>query len=151
MATTPLEDGVTHINIYSKGETLLGQMLSNFYYSPFLHPVYGAFASVEGFWYWLKTGKLHDDLRQLYGHQAKKVGKTYDVVGVVGFDNHIRMAIACKLLHNRDILEELIESDLPFKHYYYYGEKDNAKVIELPEYEWMCEFYEEQRAYVKGA
>jgi hypothetical protein len=48
----PEEDGVTHINIYSKGKTELGRWLTNFSYSPFNHPEYGKFLSMEGFWYW---------------------------------------------------------------------------------------------------
>ena len=46
----PLNDGVDHINIYSRGKTQLGRMLSNFYLSPFNHPVYGGFNTVEGFY-----------------------------------------------------------------------------------------------------
>jgi len=32
----PEEDGITHINIYSKGKTDLGRMLSNFAKLPFI-------------------------------------------------------------------------------------------------------------------
>jgi len=50
-------DGVTHINIYSKGKTKLGRLLTNFAHTPFTHAEYGQFASVEGFWYWIRDGK----------------------------------------------------------------------------------------------
>jgi len=48
------EDGVTHINIYSKGRTTLGQMLSNFEDSPFTCED-GNFRSIEDYWYWLSV------------------------------------------------------------------------------------------------
>jgi hypothetical protein len=53
MDIKPSEDGVTHINVYSRGNTELGRLLSNFAHTPFSHPEFGEFASVEGFWYWL--------------------------------------------------------------------------------------------------
>ena len=42
----PIDEGVTHINIYSKSKLELGKLLSNFAKTPFTHPVYGEFASV---------------------------------------------------------------------------------------------------------
>lgn len=30
----PLEDGITHINVYSKGATELGRLLTNFAHTP---------------------------------------------------------------------------------------------------------------------
>lgn len=55
---TPANDGVTHINSYSKSRCEIGRMLSNFY----LHNVntpYGVFPSVEAYWSYLKTGNEH--------------------------------------------------------------------------------------------
>lgn len=49
----PKMDGVTHINIYSKGKTQLGRVASNFAYFPFEIPNDGRFSSVEGYWHWL--------------------------------------------------------------------------------------------------
>jgi hypothetical protein len=47
MDIKPSEDGVTHINVYSRGNTELGRLLSNFAHTPFSHPEFGEFASVE--------------------------------------------------------------------------------------------------------
>lgn len=145
----PLEDGITHINIYSKGETEVGRMLSNFYHSPFIHPVYGKFASIEGFWYWLKTGKKIKTLKTLYGANAKKVGRQHEDVHIDRFDDHIKIALACKMAYNPDIVLKVCQSDLPFEHYYYYGERDNPKVYNLPQYKWLCDWFEEYRTEVK--
>jgi hypothetical protein len=43
------DDGITHINIYSKGKTELGRWLSNFTYHP-IETEDGKFDSVEGYW-----------------------------------------------------------------------------------------------------
>lgn len=67
------DDGITHINVYSKGKTELGRLLSNFSHTPF----YGndiLFNSVEGWWQWFTTGKEYDYLKYLYGFKAKKRG-----------------------------------------------------------------------------
>jgi hypothetical protein len=37
--TDPTTDGIDHINIYSKGYTKLGRLLSNFTKSEFTHPI----------------------------------------------------------------------------------------------------------------
>ena len=51
----PNEDGITHINICSKGKTELGRLLSNFAHTPFWLQGAGRFESVEGYWFWLGT------------------------------------------------------------------------------------------------
>ena len=56
--TDSTTDGIDHINIYSKGYTKLGRLLSNFTKSEFTHPIYGHFMSVEGFWYYIKLEKI---------------------------------------------------------------------------------------------
>jgi len=43
-----MSDGVTHINIYSKGKTSLDRALSNFAHTP-IETVDGKFASIEGY------------------------------------------------------------------------------------------------------
>lgn len=139
MKLDPTLDGIDHINIYSKGRTELGRMLSNFAHSPFTHPEYGSFTSIEGFWYWMKTGKKHDTLRTLYGFKAKDVGKKLDTVQCDEFNDEIIEAIRCKLRQNRNILRLLTESYLPFEHYYWYGDVHNPKVYNLPQYKWMID------------
>ena len=151
MKLDPTLDGIDHINIYSKGRTEIGRMLSNFSYSPFTHPRYGYFKSVEGFWYWLKTGKRVEILRNLYGFNAKREGKIHGVVECENFNQEILEAIRCKLRQNRFILEMLVESNLPFEHYYWYGSIDNPKVYNLPEYNWMIDEIDRIRTVCKEA
>lgn len=135
----PRLDGIEHINIYSKGKTEVGRMLTNFAYSPFSHPEYGSFVSVEGFWYWLRNGKQHDRLRTMYGFRAKEFGKQFESVGCATFQEDVLEAIRCKLRQNRNILKMLVDSTLPLEHYYWYGDINNPKVYDLPKYKWITD------------
>lgn len=145
------QDGVDHINIYSKGETELGRLLSNFACTPFtidwMPPGgYKRFASVEAQWYWmLATGYtpqtrnaiLNNDLaeevatlRTLCGFAAKKAGRV--LVEKTGrnhdpdselFRSDIHQAFWAKVKFTEGLATKLRESTLPFEHYYVYGGK----------------------------
>lgn len=149
---TPATDGITHINIYSQGVTELGRMMSNFYYSPFNHPIHGMFNSVEGYWYWLKTRK--EELRILSGLSAKQAGRAYmkdisaqplienaplffnlyetdkqrsenisEELSETLFQSYIEIALLSKVNSNTKLGLLLKESTLPFKHYYVMPER----------------------------
>lgn len=139
MCWNPEEDGVTHINIFTRGKTKLGRFLTNLSLSPFHHPQYGRFASVEGLWYWLSTGMKHDELRDFLGFEAKSYGKKLERVEMdpEEFQAAIKKGITAKLLANPQMLNAMINTDLPFAHYYvYYG-----KVVEAG-HDWLVEYHE---------
>lgn len=136
----PEKDGVNHINVYSKGKTELGRLLTNFADTPFKHPVHGWFRTVEGFWYWLKTGKQYEDLRNMEGWEAKMLGRKWPAVEVENFDNTIKTAIRAKLIHNPHILRLLLDNELPLAHYYVVRGS-----IKQAGYEWINEYYMEVR------
>jgi len=126
---------IDHINIYSKSEHELGRMLSNFYRCdvPTRH---GTFKSVEGYWYWLKTND--NKLRTMSGYEAKSYGSslvpTYKY-NEKDFKSDIIYAIFMKIKGNEKIERKLVNSTLPFKHYYVY----DKKIIDLPEYQWIVD------------
>jgi hypothetical protein len=147
----PEQDGITHINIYSRGKTKLGRLLSNFAYAPFTLGNAGTFASVEAYWYWLLTGS--EQVRSLFGFSAKQVGKrilsqkgfTEINSGLQGFKDCIRNAFTQKLAENPDIEKLLLVSELPLTHYYVFnGKKKEAG------YEWQVKFWENLRSKLKG-
>lgn len=148
----PTEDGVTHINTYSKGKTELGRMLSNFAYSPFVYAPYGKFNSVEGFYYWYLTGQKHDDLRTLSGSYAKVQGRKYEVdrtEHVLSEDTIEIMqgAMICKIAQNKKLQEMLISSTLEFTHYYvYFGKVINP----FDGYDWFSDTLEDIRTALKS-
>lgn len=159
----PSEDGITHINVYSKGHTDLGKLLTNFCLSPFTHTQHGDFTSVEGYWYWrslMNTALLNDiePLRKLHGFKAKEYGKnirkklesqSITINQDDNFKDDILEAIRCKLRQNKNILSLLCQSDLPLVHYYYYGSQDNAKVHIVSEFDWQIEEIERIRNVTK--
>lgn len=143
----PEEDGVTHINIYSKAQTELGKFLTNFSYSP-IDTEDGYFASIEAYWYWLGTTHPEKDkLRKLSGFKAKQIGrdlKALDWQDSPEFKRKICTAISIKLL-NSSFLHEFTNSKLIFCHYYNYG----GKVVEPNEGKWVIEHIEKLRQMLK--
>lgn len=149
----PNEDGVTHVNVYSKGKTQLGRLLTNFAFTPFKHPSYGHFASMEAFWYWLSTGMQHNKLRSLYGSSAKTVGRQLERVQNVRFEEEITQAIICKLEQTSEIQTLFKQTKpLPLAHYYVYGVGDNARIIQKPEHAWQLDVMEKcwQETYARA-
>lgn len=145
----PEEDGITHINIYSKGATDLGRWLTNFAHVPFTHPTYGEFNSIEALWYYASTGFQHEHLRELSGFNAKQVGKKIPKVGIVTdgtedsseFASIIKTGIRAKLIANPKMLGALIDTHLPLAHYYVYG----GKAVHAG-YEWIVLYIEDIRS-----
>lgn len=144
----PELDGIDHINIYSKGKTELGRFLSNFSYSP-INTEDGKFNSIEGYWYWLSTGKKFEKLRVLYGYKAKQVGeylrKNNRFKYEPNFQDKIIKAIKIKLDTYKKYRELLLYTRLPLKHYYVYGVPGNQVIIEPNEQRWVVESIEKYR------
>jgi hypothetical protein len=149
MKYDPDLDGIDHINVYSKGRTELGALLSNFANTPFKHPVYGHFSSVEGFWYYIKTGFQHDTLRRLYGASAKTAGGRFVPIAIneEQFKTLICEAIREKIIQTPQLKQLLIKSTLlPFAHYYVYG----SKVIPVTKHDWQIEYISKLRIELQG-
>jgi hypothetical protein len=147
----PHYDGVDHINVYSRGRTVLGQELSNFAHQSLQHPKYGFFASVEALWYWLSTGMQHDHLRRLYAASAKTAGIRLAIVPMdqAQFNDTIRDGLRLKIVQNPKLYESLKKSTLPLRHYYVYGA--NPFVIrESKKHLWQMVCLEEIRSQLKN-
>lgn len=133
----PEEDGITHINIYSKGQTSLGRWLSNFTYVPLITED-GAFSSVEGYWYWLLCDHPDkDQLRLTHGFYAKKLGrklKAKDWDDSEEFKNKIKK---CLLIKANLVVDMFDDNMLPFEHYYVYA----GKVVQPKEGQWIVDFF----------
>lgn len=141
------KDGETHINIYSQAETSLGVWLSNFTYCPIKILEDGEFNSIEGYWYWLLC--KDDRLRQEIGFGAKRLGRSLIAEPVDDklsdeFKNKIKSALDLKIKSNQDRMKEFYESELPFAHYYVYG---NKKID--AGYKWILEHFENRRKELK--
>lgn len=146
LVLTPEDDGKTHLNIYSQGKTKLGKDLSNFGHFPFVHKEHGAFASVEGYWYWLT--RQDDRLRHAHGFQAKELGRSLPEVKrwhSEKFESLIKEALAAKLDRNPGMAKALAETTIPLTHYYakYYDGK--LKVTQPQGSDFILAFFEEYR------
>jgi hypothetical protein len=147
----PMADGVEFINIWINGKTELGQYLSHFYKSPFIHPVLGPFNSMEGFWHYIRNGAKDDSLRTLSGMAAKNHGKRLECQYVANFQEIITAANFYKIEQNLMIKNLLVESDLPFMHYYLFTpvKADHSTVepivINISNNAWLIDSFEEIR------
>ena len=159
----PQEDGVTHINVYSKGKTRLGQLLSNFAHTPFHHPTYGYFASVEAFWYWYSAWTRFevkfDALRATHGFQAKKMGLTLreeqlqlktPLPAAIDFEQQVKTALLAKLEENVELRNKLSRNTLPLIHYYTWGEGQNVKITYPQTNLYILDYLEKLSRFYKG-
>lgn len=143
----PKEDGVSHINIYSKGSTALGRFLSNFSDCR-IHTEDGYFRTIEGYWYWLAVGD--DRLRKTSGWESKKLGRELmapDWPKTEGFEQKIMKAIMIKMQTPWCVNQLIRSGTKPFYHYYVYG----SKVVIVKDGLWMINLITEFRdELVKG-
>lgn len=145
----PNEDGKTHINVYSKGKTKLGRMLSNFHELP-VETIDGEFSSIEGYWYWLGAARVdeREALRELSGYDAKEIGRLLqdedEKIDEDLFRSKIKRAIWGKIVQD-PIIDSFISSDLPFEHYYVYGGQPQQGPGQ-----WIMDFLERFRSYLQN-
>lgn len=128
MSYNPAEDGITHVNAYSRSKSEIGRALSNFAHAPFTCED-GWFASIEAYWYWLGTDSpRRDDLRTTSGYRAKKLGRELgspDWKSDPEFKRKICAAITAKFNAWPEMQELLRQyKTLPVVHYYYWESKN---------------------------
>lgn len=169
----PENDGVDHINVYSKGKTNLGRMLTNFYRHPVKIGEYGVFYTLEGFWYWLWSAEiirhyqvsgfytfdiriegLRNDLMTIDGYLAKQVGR--EIIALLPdapmtepteeFKQVFCNAIKLKIATIPELSRAFIESyPKPLFHYYVYGKPPMTKVVFPKNHAWLLEFLNDYR------
>jgi len=121
----PETDGIDHINIYSKGKTKLGKLLSNFANTPFCYQG-TTYQSVEGALYYYRTGDIR--LIPMHGNAAKKLGRSL-IQNKVETPAVLKAWLYAKVFANPEIIDMLIKNSLPYSHYYVmYGKKIDADI-----------------------
>lgn len=151
VALIPENDGVTHINVYSRGKTELGRFLNNLEKTPFTVPEYGKFASVIGYWKWLSTGKIHEMFRKLYGFEANRQARDIPLIPMEGFEEEIKKGLRCKIDQHPTMRASLATNKLPLVSYFVYENTDptvNAEYVikEQPQLIWQLEY---MQAYIQ--
>lgn len=140
-------DGKTHINIWIEAKTKLGRMLARQYHTPFTHPFFGPFNSMEGFWQYVQGETPDDSLRWMTGVEARNFGKNKPRRYVPNFQEIILAANFFKIEQNPKILDLFKKSTLPFDVYYLFG--PGGVVIRPKGSEWIVESFEEIRRMMK--
>lgn len=149
----PGNEGIDHINVYSKSRTELGRLFSNFYRHK-LDTSDGRFMSVEAYFHYLLVDWNNCDidnakeyvellmpLRLSSGYSAMQIGQ--ELIAKYGqreredFVRLIYNAIEQKIRDNKDILLKYSDwYDLPYYHYYVYGDK----VVDVTDkYRWFVD------------
>lgn len=142
MQYDPREEGITHINIYSKANSTLGRFLSN--WSPCdINTSIGKFISIEGLIFYM--GSFDEQLRDVVGFEAKQLGEKLD--RGIRLPDDIFKRIVIEGMESKiqalkpPFKKEFIRSVLPLTHYYCYG----TKVIEIPKWQWQVDEWERIR------
>ena len=157
----PIDDGLTHINVYSNAKTELGRWLSNFSVT-WTETNLGKFASLEGYYHYRKALRvinpetvesdlaiLINRLKAADGFTAKllgnKIRKTANKYGLKlidlpdeAFNKDFEEALFNKVTSDLDKLSEYfdeISSGTIFVHYYNYG----GEVMYKPHFKWLIE------------
>lgn len=144
----PQDDGITHINIGSKAATELGRELAHFTHKPFVHPEHGPFDTMEGYWQWVKSKDRPDELRYMTGHNAKKFGGTIEREYIEDFQELILEGNYCKIVQNPELMHLLLDSTLPFDHYYLFDDKVDSPVRPRG-HEWLVASFDTLRTMLR--
>lgn len=98
------------------------RLLSNLAHTPFDHPNFGRFESVEGFWFWYGGGG--EEFRNLHGFECKTLGsKIKNRVYKDDFEDQLFICLCFKIFQNDNVLELVRRIDKPLVHYFTYGGK----------------------------
>ncbi len=140
----PDEDGVTHINISSIAKTELGKLLDVNAQCHINHPDLGTFQCLGGLWYYI-SGDRDDSFRTVYGKKCVVKGKKTPRKYIDGFKTIIAEATWIKVILNPNIMNLLMQSELPLVSYFVQGE---VSVI-TAEHKWLTHVLEECRRCLK--
>lgn len=169
MILDPKNDGVDHINVYSKGATELGRLLTNF--SRHTFTVHGeSFSSLEAWWYWellreagvvlrWRNEELPVDIMALmlelkfaWGVNAKTIGTKLTAMYIpnrgapsVEFRKRYAEAAAERLQSDLKLIRLLRDSHLPLVHYYWYGRAQKIKVVQDLKHQWVLDVWTDFR------
>lgn len=140
-------DGKTFINMGSPARSNLGRMLQSTSHSPFDHVNYGRFASIEGFWWWIKSVERDDRMRTLAGAAARRMGQSLTSTSVRDFKLYVIRAIWAKVTQNKPIFKSLMASGTtPIVSFYYSGNM-NVPTVD-PATSWVMKSLEIMRSYL---
>lgn len=143
---TPEQEGITHINCQPTSNTKLGKFLDINAQAEFTHPELGKFASLGGFWFYLRTEEPVESLRAAHGSRCKYIAQRLKMIQVDNFRAIVAEAALIKILSNEAMMQELVESTLPFTLHYV---NDSGLPQPSTEELWYCQALEIIRTALK--
>jgi len=116
------QEGVDHINISLASNHKLGRFLSTRFKTPFVHPEFGSFNSVEGLWQFL-TRHIDDEetetfVRTFFGSRNTRHLTKLEKKNVANFKEIIFEVMANKLNFSDEYSKILVKNKLPLQMYY---------------------------------
>ena len=145
------QDGVTHINIYSKGANWLGKFLSHRTLCE-LNMSEGRFLCLAAYWYHLtckedsRLNRVHDWETELLATQLSPLPKKQQLPAAE-LQAKIKKALDQKLKWSEYWKEEFTESTLPFL--YYHLDAEGNVVDESRKYRWLLNHLEARRTLLQ--
>lgn len=112
------EDGVSHINIEYRAATELGRILDFSHPTGFIHPTYGHFHSMEGFWTWLRSEDRDDRYRHETGVVLRMSRHNRNTVYIENIKDVMIGAMYEKIVQNEGLLKLFKENTLPYDMYF---------------------------------
>jgi hypothetical protein len=122
-------DGLDHINVWYRGETDLGKALDQLADTPFIHPVYGNFGSIEGFWHWLRSATRDDRVRHMSGMKARNFGAKLRTQWVKDFRCEMMKATWLKIKQYPPLENAIKDSTLPFDLYTFHESASENETV----------------------
>lgn len=100
-------DGVDHVNIWSRRATSeLGKALNidNSQY-PFIHSVFGRFATIQGFWYYIRSNMACDSFRTLTGKALSNRARNFPMARAINFRAMLINAMYQRIVQNQTLID----------------------------------------------
>lgn len=153
----PNKDGISFINVYSKGRTNLGKQLTNMFPYSFMYDGI-QFNSVEQAWHYYKFVNIDTNVANhiltltnpfecLKYARANKTEAVVEYVKTSSFQSKMKDVINTRISSDNTLKTLLRNSWLPFEHFYTYGKEGSKQVVhdQRNKYEWLLDIFDDIR------
>lgn len=143
---TPKTDGIDHINIHFWAQTPLGKLLATETECRFIHPDFGPFKSIEGFYFWVSHFGVPDTVRDAFGTKINKRFGTFKQRRLSNLKELLFTAHIAKISQHHQLVKMMRECTLPFTSYYV---NERGLVIEIFKRQYLTDFLDAYRNHLR--
>lgn len=144
---TPATDGVDHINIHFWAQTPLGKLLATETECRFVHPDFGPFKSIEGFYFWVSHIGVPDVVRDAFGTKINKRFGAFKQRRLSNLKELLFSAHIAKISQHPHLAKLLRDCTLPFVSYYV---NTSGLVIEIYKRQYLIDFLDSYRNHLRS-